>query len=393
MDFPIINISRFDSDFVCVSKTIFKASQEWGFFIVTDHGIEGASGMFELSRNFFNLPMETKCEKVINEDPVGYDGHRATTFAASEGMSFGLPGNQLTKSTNIHSWWDTAKIEEIESFKSQCNSLTLKILSCFATHMDLPGGFFDASHRQVLPGNTLKFIKYPKMTTKPDVIPRLSEHTDWGSLTLLFTESPGLEVRDPNNQWHDVPVVPGGVIINIGDALSLWTGKQLKSTMHRISWEKVPMHQDRYSMPYFVHPNFTANLRSLSAPYDSDATQLTYKDYFDVRLRLTYGRIGAHTNFDAITILLQDTTGGLQVWNNLTSTWVNVTPIPGAGARRTPKRLQLPGPQQTRLQIRHHILGGVAVRFAVMQADIRVGVRVAAAQPVDGFLGCVERLP
>lgn len=223
-------------------------------------------------------------------------------------MSFGLPGNQLTKSTNIHSWWDTAKIEEIESFKSQCNSLTLKILSCFATHMDLPGGFFDASHRQVLPGNTLKFIKYPKMTTKPDVIPRLSEHTDWGSLTLLFTESPGLEVRDPNNQWHDVPVVPGGVIINIGDALSLWTGKQLKSTMHRISWEKVPMHQDRYSMPYFVHPNFSmyhvpclgtrylltfvaANLRSLSAPYDSDATQLTYKDYFDVRLRLTYGSL------------------------------------------------------------------------------------------------------
>ncbi|KAL2832315.1 hypothetical protein BJY01DRAFT_253880 [Aspergillus pseudoustus] len=320
MDFPIISISRFYPDFDRVSKTIFNASQEWGFFIVTDHGIEGASRMFELSRNFFNLPMETKCEKILNEDPVGYDGHRATTFAASEGMSFGLPGNELTKSTNIHSWWDTAKIEEIESFKSQCNALTLKILSCFATHMDLPGNFFDASHRQALPGNTLKLIKYPKMTTKPDVIPRLSEHTDWGSLTLLFTESPGLEVRDPNNQWHDVPVVPDGVIINIGDALSLWTGKQLKSTMHRISWEKVPMHQDRYSMSYFVHPNFsmyqvpclgtrdlltfvTTNLRSLSAPYGSDATHLTYKDYFDVRLRLTYGsleRQDGGTNFGEV---------------------------------------------------------------------------------------------
>ncbi|KAL4804612.1 hypothetical protein BDV18DRAFT_26436 [Aspergillus unguis] len=292
MEFPIISIKNFESDFDRISNEIFKASQEWGFFIVTGHGIPDADvqRMFEL---FFDLPMETKIAKTLNELGVGYDGHKAKGFAASEGMALGLPAGQLSQCTNLHSWWDGAKLSEVESFKAHCAALTLSILSCYTPHLGLNRDFFEASHNQTLPGNALKLMKYPKIDPghKPTGPARLSEHSDWGSLTLLFVESAGLEVRDPNNNWHDVPVVSGGIILNIGDVLSLWTGKGLKSTLHRISWEKVPLDKDRFSIPYFAQPNFETDLHPLGVGADADTAgdPLLYKDYYRSRIWLNWG--------------------------------------------------------------------------------------------------------
>ncbi|KAF7563744.1 hypothetical protein G7046_g394 [Stylonectria norvegica] len=45
--------------------------------------------------------------------------------------------------------------------------------------------------------------------------------------------------------------------------------------------------------------------------------------------KLTRG-IGAHTDFGAITLLLQDKVDGLQVWDKPTQTWIDVPPTKGA---------------------------------------------------------------
>lgn len=47
----MISLKHLESDFDRISKEIFRASQEWGFFIVRDHGIIDAERMFDLVRN------------------------------------------------------------------------------------------------------------------------------------------------------------------------------------------------------------------------------------------------------------------------------------------------------------------------------------------------------
>ncbi|KAH6713347.1 hypothetical protein BKA61DRAFT_433980, partial [Leptodontidium sp. MPI-SDFR-AT-0119] len=83
-----------------------------------------------------------------------------------------------------------------ENFRSRCNLLSKSPLRAFATSMNLEPDFFSTDHAPDLaPSNVLRLIKYPALTSTPDMtFPRLGEHTDWGALTLLFAKTAGLEV-------------------------------------------------------------------------------------------------------------------------------------------------------------------------------------------------------
>ncbi len=109
-------------------------------------------------------------------------------------------------------------------------------------------------------------------------------------VTLLKTDkSPGLQILR-GNTWVDVPPVHGAYIINLGDMLmrcaaahgasmarsaSLdsraelgsgcmrlrrWTNDRFKSTVHRVV---TPGSCDRYSIAFFVEPNFDAVVECL----------------------------------------------------------------------------------------------------------------------------------
>lgn len=96
-----------------------------------------------------------------------------------------------------------------------------------------------------------------------------------GSLTFLFTSSPGLQILPKGaaaDQWRDVLPVPGRAIVNFGDAVKILSGGRVESVVHRVITMPVSEQQqqqqqvdvrDRYSFAFLVRPAPSAHITAL----------------------------------------------------------------------------------------------------------------------------------
>jgi isopenicillin N synthase-like dioxygenase len=80
----------------------------------------------------------------------------------------------------------------------------------------------------------------------------LGFHTDPGTLTLLLQDDTGgLQADSRADGWIDVPPRPDTVVVNLADAMQVWTNDRYRAAVHRV----VPMTTGRrFSIPYFSNP-------------------------------------------------------------------------------------------------------------------------------------------
>jgi isopenicillin N synthase-like dioxygenase len=98
-------------------------------------------------------------------------------------------------------------------------------------------------------------------------------HTDYGCLTILLANSPGLQVLGKNHVWIDAPVIENAYICNIGDMLQYWSRDTYVATMHRVL-TNIP----RISLPFFFQPNYDTVIEPVPT-----VEGLAGKNYFPIK--------------------------------------------------------------------------------------------------------------
>ncbi|ODV78132.1 Clavaminate synthase-like protein [Suhomyces tanzawaensis NRRL Y-17324] len=327
----IVDISLVDA---ATAEELLNAATSQGFLFVEGHDFEQSEvdHLFELSRQFFELPSEYKQQysrSNSNHGYVDYGGENLDPTTQKlgdpkEGLNFsGLDFLTGLTEEDIPQWFKDVpeRHELVVSTIKKMYQLSIKILRILAIGLKIEdtnetkgsewfASKYDPSKAS---GSTFRLLHYPgQKSLNPEAVIRAGAHTDYGSMTLLFQKEhqEGLEIYSPVSKgWEAVPYVspntakyPGKappIVVNIGDQLSYWSAGLLRSTIHRVKFPKAVQEtgQDRLSIVFFSHPNDDALLTPFPSPLtkdikgrgaNKDTVAITAKQHLDKRLAATY---------------------------------------------------------------------------------------------------------
>lgn len=158
----------------------------------------------------------------------------------------------------------------MKEFMESAHSIVTLVLELLNEHLKLPPKTLQNLHR--LEGNSGDQIRFLRAPPQPvdDRRTALGEHTDFGSVTVLFNKLGGLQVLPPGKdaEWCYVKPLPGHAIINLGDAMVKFTNGLLRSNIHRVT--SPPGEQaeaTRYSLVYFNRPEDDVVLKRLEGSH------------------------------------------------------------------------------------------------------------------------------
>ncbi|KAJ4838735.1 Gibberellin 2-beta-dioxygenase 8 [Turnera subulata] len=266
-ELPLIDLSGLNSSGEverqrCKAQ-IARASQEWGFFQVVNHGI--SSDILEKMRceqvKVFKQSFDRKSkeDKFLNFSAGTYRwGTPSATCLKQLSWSeaFHIPMNDIYPSNNGFSNLSST----IEQFATTVASLAQILAEILAEELGRDSSFFQDN---CLPSTCyLRMNRYPPCPI-PSEVYGLMPHTDSDFLTILHQDLVGGLQLVKDGKWFAVKPNPQALIVNIGDLFQAWSNDVYKSVQHRVVTNP---RVERFSTAYFFCPSYDTEIESGREP-------------------------------------------------------------------------------------------------------------------------------
>lgn len=308
---PIVDFSALvsDDDPDQRSRTIDvlgQACQQWGFFILVNHGISEAlmRSLFEKTREFFDL---TADERKQYEAKSASDPIKCGNFKVSD-----------TSNRTFTLWRDYLKMyvhpdfhcpskppalrEIVQEYSEKTRELARKLIHAITVD------FLKLQEPYVSEALNLDSIfqlfatnLYPPCP-KPDQAIGLPPHTDHGLLTFLIHNGvAGLQIQHKGT-WFEADSPQNSILVNVADQLEIFSNGRCKSVMHRAVLND---HTERVSIVVANGPSSDSVVGPAEPLVEKDGgavyRSMRYEEY--IESQLTKGRVNGKTILEQQVII------------------------------------------------------------------------------------------
>jgi len=295
-----------------IGARLGEAFTHTGFVYLNNHGIDAevVKQAMTASLEYFLLTEDVKSQHSKGPEYQGWVAQGREIFdqdSAGHIAEFEVRESYDVKNISSKGKFpDTVSPSLRPSLSSLCmsaSSLSMRLLHCISLSLDLAPSYLSSLHRGILSQGqpeavenctTLRSIHYPpipqSLAARAGIV-RCGEHSDYGTITLLFQDSMGgLEVKSVDGRWIPAQPIPGTVLVNVGDLLENLSSGRFPATRHRVTIpvEEFRRRATRQSLAFFVHPDDSVLVSPLSGP-DPRYPPVTARQHLENRFQATYG--------------------------------------------------------------------------------------------------------
>jgi isopenicillin N synthase-like dioxygenase len=295
---PLIDLQKASKDKAQL-KLLDAACRDHGFFLLKNHGMQDEiNNMWSMSEWFFAQRREEKLKLLRSEEiPLGFYDRELTKQKRDLKEVFDFMETRSEK--DINQWPDEPLFREtMEGFFKKSSevakeSLDLILLCLGISKNDLIFGDSKTSNARLnfYPvDDPLSLLEKNEVNGLGDMA--LHHHTDPGILTLLLQDmTGGLQAKSKEFGWIDIIPEEDSIVVNLGDAMQVWTNDNYVAAIHRVSKRTS---EPRYSTPYFYNPTSDSIIEPLPIISDSKPRYqaFTWKEYIQGRIDDNYKDLG-----------------------------------------------------------------------------------------------------